>query len=372
MAVSKEHYVVSGMGRDVTGLVSLVTSIISDVNGNIIDLQESVLHGLFSIFLTVDLSQASISGVQFVSKLQAVAHQSGLQIVAERHRLVRRVRERRMMRLVLLGPDHPGIVSAATFVLANNGVNIERARMISRGELFAMEMDLDRGSLPGSLSRMEKSISTEMKKVGIRCFFQEDIYGCKKRLLVFSIGRNILDVELRDELLAGAAGKIEMGKAPAGLMGLGLDAIDRIAAGLSLASDAEELLHALKRMGFCVGIIIPGYHRFLNQLCRYLCIDHISCNRLLVENGTLTGAVEDLVGDEGGRRALISGMVEDEGVGDGETVIIGDSPPVDIEIADTGIRLFPDKLVIESLLTEGAITREQIPAILSAFGPLEI
>ena len=40
------------------------------------------------------------------------------------------------MRLLLLGKDRPGIVSCATFILANNGVNIEGAKMISRGELF--------------------------------------------------------------------------------------------------------------------------------------------------------------------------------------------------------------------------------------------
>lgn len=366
----REIYVVSGMGRDVTGLVSLVTSIISDTNGNIIDMEENVFHGLFSIFLTIDLTGATISGDRFIAQLQAVAHQSGLQILAERQSFTPRLRPKQLMRLLLIGADHPGIVSSATFVLANNGVNIEGARMISRGDLFAMEMDIDRASSPRSVAAICKSVSDEMERVGIRCFFQtEDTYRKHARLLVFTLDRSLLDEGLHRELLgeagASSAGK---GKAAAALAGIRVDMVKSLTAGLRFTSETEDLLHALKLMGCLVALISNGYDLFLEPLREQACIDHLRCNRLLAAKGKLTGKIESVTEDESQRRALIAEIACAEQVAGENIVIIGSSPPADLVLGDPGIRVFLDKSGILSSLAKKFITPAQIPGIVSAFG----
>jgi len=370
MEGEREIYVVSGMGRDVTGLVSLVSSIVSDTHANIIDLEENVFHGLFSIFFTVDLTAANISGLEFIAKMQAVAHQSGLQIIAEKQRLLPRPKARRVMRLLLLGQDRPGIVSCATFVLANNGVNIEGAKMISRGELFAMEMDLDWGSSPCFGPLIERSVAAEMKKVGIHCFFQrEDVYHKRPRLLVLTARRNLVEESLRGELLAGA-GK-EAGarkKSASALEGLKVETVARITAGLRFNSEGEDLLHALKTMGWVVVFLVNGLDLFLEPLRGHQCIDRICSDRLLTDKGKLTGRVEQLVRDEAGRRALVTCIAREKGISPADTVIVGDAAPADIAVPELGIRVLLDKANLLGLLSREVITPEQVPAILAAFG----
>jgi len=372
MAEPKETYVVCGMGRDVTGLVSLVTSIISDTNGNIIDMEEDVFHGLFSIFLTVDLTHAKIGGAQFVAKMQAVAHQSGLQIIAEKQKFMPRVRTKRMMRLLLIGADHPGIVSAATFVLANNGVNVEGARMISRGALFAMEMDLDWSASAGSRASIERSVAVEMRKIGMRCFFQtEDIYRKRPRLIVFTVSRNLVEEGLREELLAAAEKPCpDQGRAAAALGGLKLETVGRITSGLRLNSDGEDLLHMLKQMGFVVVLITDGFDLFLNPLLEYPYVDRIYGHRLLTEKARLTGELERIPGDEIRRTALASEVAQDLKVKEADMIIIGDSAPAEVKLRDCGIRVVLPRDTIKSLISKKVITSAQVPAILGAFGPL--
>lgn len=363
MDTEREIYVVSGMGRDVTGLVSLVTSIVSDTHANILDLEENVFHGLFSIFFTVDLTEAEITGLQFIAKMQAVAHQSGLQIVAERQRLLPRPKPRRVMRLVLLGRDQPGIISTATFVLANNGVNIEGARMFSRGELFAMEMALDWGSSPCSGPLIERSVAAEMRKTGIRCFFQrDDVYRIRPRLLVLAPGRNLLEESLRGELLAAA------GEGAAGLEGLKVETVARITAGLRFTSEGDDLLHALKAMGWVVVLLSHGIDLFLEPLRGHQCIDRICCDRALTEKGKLTGGVEALVRDEAGRRALFASLAREKGVAAADIVVVGDAACADIPLSDLGLRVRIDKSNLLALLEKKTIVPAQIPAILASFG----
>lgn len=54
-------YIVYGIGPDSVGLIGGITSPIARVGGNIVDMRQDVLHGLFTIFLVVDLRQASNS-----------------------------------------------------------------------------------------------------------------------------------------------------------------------------------------------------------------------------------------------------------------------------------------------------------------------
>ncbi len=372
MAEPRETYVVCGMGRDVTGLVSLVTSIISDTNGNIIDMEEDVFHGLFSIFLTVDLTHAKVGGAQFVATMQAVAHQSGLQIIAEKQKFIPHLKAKRMMRLILIGADHAGIVSSATFVLANNGVNIDSARMISRGELFAMEMDLDWSASAGSRASIEKSVTAEMGKIGMRCFFQtDDIYRKRHRLIIFTVGRNLVEEGIREELLAVAGTPCpERGKAAAALGGLKLETAGRITSGLRLNSDGEDLFNMLKHMGFSIALMTDGFDLFLNPLLEYPYVDRVYGHRLLTERARLTGELEPLPGGEVRRRALASEMARDLKIKEADVIIIGDSAPAEVNLRDCGIRVVLSRDMIKSLVAKKVISSAQIPAILRAFGSL--
>jgi hypothetical protein len=244
--------------------------------------------------------------------------------------------------------------------------------MISRGELFAMEMDCDWSASPCSIALIEKSVSSEMARVGIRCLFQtEDIYRKRPRLIVFSLGRNVLDEEAREGISQGAEkGPLDRHAAASSLKGLKVETVARVTAGLRLSSEGEDLLHSLKMMGLRVALVIDGFDLFLQPLSGYACVDRVCADKLLTEKGKLIGRLEALAEDETGRRALIAGAAGELKVPASDVLIAGDVPPADIAVTDCGIRVLLDKDNVSSLLSKNVITSDHLPAIIRAFGPL--
>ena len=58
--MSQNLYIVFGTGPDAVGLVEKVTAPVAAIQGNIVDLRQDVLHGLFTLFMVVDLSRATV------------------------------------------------------------------------------------------------------------------------------------------------------------------------------------------------------------------------------------------------------------------------------------------------------------------------
>ena len=70
--MNQKLYIIFGTGPDSVGLVDKITAPISSINGNIIDLRQDVLHGLFTVFMVVDLAGARAT----VEEVQALVDSS--------------------------------------------------------------------------------------------------------------------------------------------------------------------------------------------------------------------------------------------------------------------------------------------------------
>jgi predicted amino acid-binding ACT domain protein len=57
--------VVAVLGKDRIGLVGSITEKIADVNCNIVDIEQSVIRGLFSMFMLVDLEESTVDYKKF-------------------------------------------------------------------------------------------------------------------------------------------------------------------------------------------------------------------------------------------------------------------------------------------------------------------
>ncbi|HOM28835.1 MAG TPA: ACT domain-containing protein, partial [Deltaproteobacteria bacterium] len=78
-------YVVYGIGADEVGLVGAITSPIASVRGNIVDMHQDVMHGLFTIYMLVDLSAATVSVKEFKSIVEQISAGTGLRLSVERY-----------------------------------------------------------------------------------------------------------------------------------------------------------------------------------------------------------------------------------------------------------------------------------------------
>src|SRR4030043_1300989 len=94
--------------------------------------------------------------------------------------------------LTLLGADRSGVVAAFSSVLSRHDCNIERIKMIARGEFLAMEMWIDLREANFSLLRSD--LAETAKEVGMDIIIQpEHVFKKRKKVIVFDMDSTIVD-----------------------------------------------------------------------------------------------------------------------------------------------------------------------------------
>ncbi|HOW99768.1 MAG TPA: ACT domain-containing protein, partial [Deltaproteobacteria bacterium] len=78
-------YIIYGIGADSVGLVGGITSPIAAVRGNIVDMRQDVLHGLFTIYLVVDLEGATIKLAEFTKLVEKISDDTGLTLFVDKY-----------------------------------------------------------------------------------------------------------------------------------------------------------------------------------------------------------------------------------------------------------------------------------------------
>lgn len=121
--------------------------------------------------------------------------------------------------------------------------------------------------------------------------------------------QTLIDAETIDELAraAGVAGEVEMitNKAMSGdldfgealrervklLKGLSLEAAQAAVSGISFMPGAKELISYVKELGYTTAMISGGFTLSAERVGKALGVDYVVSNKLLVEDGCLTGQV---------------------------------------------------------------------------------
>ena len=143
MAVREKLYVVYGAGSDAVGLVQQVTRPIAEAGGNVVDLRQDVLHGLFTLFMVVDLADSPLGAEPFRALIGAIGEETGLSLTVEKYQPVPRRSDRRSLLIVLVGRDKPGVIARTSTLLSGYRVNIEFMRTVARAGVFLMELHAD-------------------------------------------------------------------------------------------------------------------------------------------------------------------------------------------------------------------------------------
>ena len=101
-------YIVYGIGSDSVGLVGAITAPMSKVGGNIVDMRQDVLHGLFTIYLVVDLAKATVSVDEFSRLVDKISADTGLKLAMEKFTPVSPGSEKKNILLTLVGKGQAG------------------------------------------------------------------------------------------------------------------------------------------------------------------------------------------------------------------------------------------------------------------------
>jgi len=381
---------ITATGKDKPGLITEITELIANSNGNIVDIEAFSMRGLFAIFMIVDRRCMCVSFEIFRDQLITIGQKVGLDVNIEHLESGRRKAGKKLVLLTTLGKDQPGIVSKVSRFLSENNANIERIRMIAYGQLNAMEILVDINDLKIPVQDFKKSLSEECKLVGQDVVFQKDtVFRKPKRLIVFDVDGTLIDAEVIDELAkaAGVGGKVSeiTSRAMNGeidfkqalrervglLKGLPVEVLDSIVENLDVTAGAEELIIALKALGYKIALISGGFTQFVEKIQEKLGIDYIYANQLVIENGKLTGKVIEPIIDAERKAELMKEIAKKENLLMEQVVAVGDgaNDRFMLQNSGLGIALYP-KDVLQKVAS-GVITKDNLTGILYCLGAPE-
>jgi phosphoserine phosphatase len=257
--------------------------------------------------------------------------------------------------------------------------------MIARGELLAMEIsvDLRNAHFPG----LRKEISEAAKRIQMDIVAQpERLFKKRKKVIVFDMDSTIVDGEIIDRMakVAGVGDKVAAitEKGMKGeidfkrslrtrvslLKGLRIKGLEPIVRTLKLTKGSEELILALKEMGFRVALISGGFTYFTDILKKRLGFDYAFGNELGIRNGRLTGRVKGKIIDARRKAEIMDEICKKEGITRDEVVAVGDGSNDRIMLANAGLGIAFNAKEILKKVADGAITRDHMKGVLYCLG----
>lgn len=386
----KPFVIITATGKDKPGLTTEMTAFIADAQGNIVDIEAFSMRGLFAIFMIVDCRDMTLSLDDLKSQLVNMGKKIGLEVNIEPLPCVSRKSGKKLVLLTTLGKDRPGIVAKVSRFLSENNTNIERIRMIAYGELNAMEILIDINNITSPLEDFKEALSKECKLVGQDVVFQKDtVFRRPKRLIVFDVDGTLIDAEMIDELAkaAGVGGKVSeiTSRAMNGeiefkqalkervqlLKGLPVEVLDSIVENLDVTPGAEELIMALKALGYKIALISGGFTQFVEKIKEKLGIDYVYANKLVIKDGKLAGEVVEPIIDAERKAELMQEIAKKENLLMEQVVAVGDgaNDRFMLQNSGLGIALYPKEVLQK--VASGVITKGNLAGILYCLGAPE-
>jgi len=381
--------VVTVLGKDRPGLVADITAEIAGVNANIIDIEQSVIRGLFSMFMLVDLAGASEDYTSFSNILRKKSKELGTSISLTpfaNYAGESKPKKKELESITIMGKDKPGIVSKISQTMYAEGVNIERIKMIARGDLLVMEMlaDLNKNA---DATRMRDSLRRAGEEIGVDVVVQpESSTHFRKRLIVFDMDSTIVDAEIIDELAKiagvgrqvadittrGMEGKLDfqesLRKRVRLLKGLPVSALEEIKNNMKLTPGSEELLRALKGMGFKLALISGGFTYFTDELQNRLGFDYAYANTLVIKDGKLTGEVSGEIIDSEMKAKMVGDIMKKENISKEEVVAVGDGANDRIMLKNAGLGIAFNAKEVLRKVADGSITKNNLKGLIYCLG----
>jgi len=383
-----DFYVISVIGEDQVGIVSKVTQFLFKKGVNIVDIEQTVVHSQFTMVLLVQPLRFRFQSKQVKTGLSRLAKRLDVNITMtplREYKGLRLAETKKPYVLTILGPDRPGIVAAFSSIFSKHHCNIERIKMIARGELLAMEMWIDLREAYFPVLRMD--LTAVAKRIGMDIIAQpEQVFKKRKKVIVFDMDSTIVDGEVIDEMAKivgvekqvkalterGMRGEINFVQSlrtrVSFLKGLRVKSLESLAKTFKLTKGSEELIAALKEMGFKIALISGGFTYFTDVLKDRLGFDYAFGNELEIQKARLTGRIKGRIIDAQRKAEIMDEICRKEGITRDEVVAVGDGSNDRIMVANAGLGIAFNAKEILKKVADGAITGGHMKGVLYCLG----
>ncbi|GBE56904.1 phosphoserine phosphatase [archaeon BMS3Bbin16] len=380
--------VITILGKDRKGLISGVTGFLAQGNVNITDIKQSVVQGLFTMFMTVDLSTGRLGFEDLQTGLKRLAEKLQVEIEVtsfSEYQDHRPVKPRNPYALVVLGRDRPGIVSDVSSILVSMDLNIESTNLTARGDLISVKFIIDIEDK--SPEKVREAVKQASERVGLDVVvLRYENFQREKRLIVFDMDSTITDDEVIDALATAAGVEAEVKSITARAMqgdldfkkalkdrvklltGMPVSVLEDIAENLTLTPGTEELLSTLKSMGYKTALISGGFTFFTDRLKEELDFDYAYANKLEIVDGRLTGRIRGRIIDAEGKGRIIQELAKKENISTDNIVAVGDGANDQIMIKNAGLGIAFNAKDLLKKISDGTISKTNIVGLLNVLG----
>ncbi len=376
-----ELLAVSVFGVDRPGIVFRITEVLADANINIVDIEQSVIQGIFTMFIVGDISECSLSVDEIRERLENVAKEIGVHVHLSPFEKTDQ-KEKRKYVITVIGRDRVGIVRDVSRILYSHGVNIEKTTLTARDQLISISIEADMRD--ADVEEVKRKLKEEIEQSGLDVVIQPySIAKEEKRLIVFDMDSTLIDAEIIDELakMAGVEDEVKelTSKAMNGeidfetalrervklLEGLPVEVMERIYDQIKLTEGAKELIESLKKAGYKVALVSGGFTYFTEKLKNELGLDYAFGNELEIKDGKLTGRIRGRVITAEEKARIIEEIARKEGIRRENIVAVGDGANDRIMIERAGLGIaFNAKDALKEV-ADGLISKENLIGIAS-------
>ena len=368
-------------GLDKPGIIYEISNILAENNVNIIDIEQSVLHGFFVMFIIGDIEKSKVSFEELKRQLE----KKGKELEVNIHVIPfekQKKKKRQLYVITVIGRDRVGIVRDITKILYNHKVNIERTTLTARDKLISIEFMVDLGD--ANPNEVKEKLKKEVEKHGLDIVIQPyEMFQKEKKLIVFDMDSTIVNGEIIDELAKAAGvekevkeitrkameGKISFKEALIErvklLKGLPVEVLEKIYNQIELTEGARELIQSLKRAGYKVALVSGGFTYFTEKLKKELGFDYAFGNELEIKDGKLTGRIKGRIIDAEEKGRIIEELAKKEGISKENIVAVGDGANDKIMIENAGLGIAFNAKEILKKVADGTLSKENLIGLAS-------
>jgi len=345
MENSDDFIVITVNGPDAPGIVSSITSILSENAVKIIDIEQIVIRKLILLSMMLDLRESKGGQVSLLKDLLLEAKRLNVELDFKIASYDEHLQHDNnfMYAVTCLGEKITAqVVAQISNAIYSENVNIERITQLSQGELSCIEMIVktDKTINVQDMTGKLLSISSDF---GVDIAVQkENIFRRSKRLVVMDMDSTLIQVEVIDELAKSAGHGEEVSgitsKAMNGelsfneslnkrvelLRGLDENVLDEIYHNIPFTPGAKKLVKILKKLGYKTAVISGGFTFFTDRLKNELGLDYAFANELEIKDGKLTGKVLGKIINGEYKAEILEDIADKENISLDQVVAIGD------------------------------------------------
>lgn len=343
-------------GPDHPGITSKLMDIIVSHKQDLIDIGQSVTHGLLSLSFVVNVDDSQEDSL--IKELLFATTKMDLRldyqdIKSAVHKEKQNHREQKyILNCVSTKAISAEVMKVISQCFSKHGINIRRIDNITPRGMKALEL-LTTISKDINIAKVKEELLSLSTRFEIDlAFIKDDAFRRSRRLIVMDMDSTLIQTEVIDELADACGvkkqvsaitedamnGKIDFNQSltqrVSFLEGLEEKKMKDILASLPLTQGVETFIQTVKSLGYKVALISGGFSYFANALKEKLDLDYAFSNELELVEGKLTGKLKGAIIDANQKALILKMIAQQEKISLEQVVAIGDGAN-DLEMLST-------------------------------------